>query len=262
MTRIAVAGGTGMVGTKVVAALRDRGHDVVVLSRSSGVDLVAGTGLTEAITGVEVIVDVTSTVSTKARDCAAFFGAVASNLQREAAAGGVGLVVTLSIVGIDGLDGGGPYGHYVGKLVQEKAVHAGTVPNVILRATQFHEFAGQMIDWTAKAGFLPCPTQPSQTVALDTVVERLVGAAEGPRLDGTTTLNLAGPEKRMLADLIRATAKARGQRLVVIPVWLPGDTPRRVRNGALQAPPDAILDGPTFDEWLADSFRTERGPTR
>jgi hypothetical protein len=90
-------------------------------------------------------------------------------------------------------------------------------------------------------------------VALDTVVEHLVRAVEGPRLAGTTTLNLAGPERRMLADLIRATAKARGQRLVVIPVWLPGDTPRRVRNGALQAPADAILDGPTFDEWLAAS---------
>lgn len=254
MTRVAVAGGTGMVGTKLVAALRERGHDVVVLSRSSGVDLVAGTGLAEAISDVEVIVDVTSTVSTKARDCAAFFGSVAGNLQRAAADHGVGLVVTLSIVGIDGLDGGGPYGHYVGKLVQEKAVAAGSVPNVILRATQFHEFAGQMIDWTSKAGLLPCPRQPSQTVALDTVVEHLVRATEGPRLDGVTTLNLAGPEKRMLADLIRATAKARGQRLAVIPVWLPGDTPRRVRNGALQAPADAIIDGPTFDEWLAATF--------
>lgn len=251
MTKIAVAGGTGMVGTKVVAALRERGHEVVVLSRATGVDLVDGTGLREAIAGVGAIVDVTSAVSTKAKECAAFFGSVASTIQRAAAAAEVPLVVTLSIVGIDGLDGGGPYGHYVGKLVQEKAVKAGTVANVILRATQFHEFAGQMIDWTAKAGLMPCPKQPSQTVALDTVVAHLVRLVEAGGDTGTTMVNLAGPEKRMLADLVRETARARGQKLAVIPVWLPGGTPRRVRNGALQAPADAIIDGPTFDEWLA-----------
>ena len=251
MTKIAVAGGTGMVGTKLVADLRDRGHEVMVLSRATGVDLVDGTGLREAIAGVEAILDVTSTVSTKAKECAAFFGSVASNIQRAAAAADVPLVVTLSIVGIDGLDGGGPYGHYVGKLVQEQAVKAGSVPNVILRATQFHEFAGQMIDWTAKAGLMPCPKQPSQTVALDTVVTHLVRLVETRGHAGTTTVSLAGPEKRMLADLVRETARSRGQKLAVIPVWLPGETPRRVRNGALQAPADALIDGPSFDEWLA-----------
>lgn len=254
MSRVAVAGGTGMVGTKLVAALRGRGHDVVVLSRSTGVDLVAGTGLDEAIAGVEVIVDVTSTVSTKASECAAFFGSVASNIQRAAAAAGVARVVTLSIVGIDGLDGGGVYGHYVGKLAQEQAVRAGSVPNVILRATQFHEFAGQLIDWTAKAGFMPCPKQPSQTVALDTVVDHLASAVESRHDAGTVTHDLAGPQKQLMADLVRATARARGRRLLVVPVWLPGDTPRRVRNGALQASQSAIIDGPTFDEWLSAAY--------
>lgn len=254
MSRIAVAGGTGMVGTKLVAALRERGHDVVVLSRSTGVDLVAGIDLDEAIVGVDVVVDVTSTTTTKAKECAEFFGPVARNLQRAAAEAGARLVVSLSIVGIDGLDGGGAYGHYVGKLVQEQAIKAGSVPSVILRATQFHEFAGQLIDWTAKAGLVPCPKQPSQTVALDTVVQHLAALVDSQHNAGTLTYNLAGPQKRLMADLVRATAKARGLRLAVVPVWLPGETPRRVRNGALQAPADAIIDGPTFDEWLAAAY--------
>ena len=254
MTKIAVAGGTGMVGTKLVAALRDRDHEVVVLSRSAGVDLVAGHGLTEALHGVEVVVDVTSTVTTKAAECAAFFGAVAGHLQRAGAEAGVRLIVSLSIVGIDGLDGGGPYGHYVGKLVQERQIKAGSVPNVILRATQFHEFAGQMIDWTAKGGLMPCPKQPSQTVALDTVVQHLSALVDAPHNAGTLTIDLAGPEKRMLADLVRATARARGRKVLVIPVWLPGETPRRIRAGALQAPAGSIIDGPAFDEWLAAAY--------
>ncbi|BBH17011.1 nucleoside-diphosphate sugar epimerase [Nocardioides baekrokdamisoli] len=250
MTKIAVAGGTGMVGARLVGALEARGHDVVTLSRAAGVDLVSGAGLAPAIAGVDVIVDVTSTVSTKAHDCAEFFGAVARNLQREGAAAGVQSIVTLSIVGIDHLTGGGVYGHYVGKLMQEKETKAGSVPAVILRATQFHEFAGQLIDWTAKGPFMPCPRQPSQTVALDTVVEHLVRLGELRTSAGTVTFNLAGPQKALMADLVRATARTRGRKLVVIPVWLPGETPRRVRQGALQAPTDATIDGPTFDEWL------------
>ena len=249
MTKIAVAGGTGMVGTTLVSALRARGHDVVVLSRAAGVDLVAGTGLAEALVGVDQIVDVTSTVTTKAKECAAFFGSVAGNLQASGGAAGVARILTLSIVGIDGLDGGGAYGHYVGKLAQEAATTAGQVPTAILRATQFHEFAGQLIDWTAVGPFVPCPRHPAQTVALGTVVMHLVRVVEDPAVRGIT--NLAGPEKRLLADLVRATAKARSQRLAVVPVWLSGDTPKRVRNGALQAPADAIIDGPAFDEWLA-----------
>lgn len=251
MGRVAVAGGTGMVGSRLVAALRAAGHEVVVLSRSAGVDLVSGDGLAEALAGVEVVVDVTSTPSRSARQCVRFFGAVAGNLQRAAAASGVGRIITLSIVGIDGLDGGGAYGHYAGKLAQEAQTRAGSVPTVILRATQFHEFAGQMIDWTAVGPVLVCPRQPVQTVALDTVVEHLARLVEAPVEADHLTLDLAGPEKRLLSDLIRGTARARGRRLLVLPVWLPGETPRRIRDGALQAPPGAAIDGPDFGQWLA-----------
>lgn len=247
--RIAVAGGTGMVGARVVAVLQARGDDVVVLARGAGVDLVSGSGLAEALVGVDAIVDVSSLPSRKAADCVAFFGAVARNLQDLGAAAGVRRIVTLSIVGIDGL-GGGVFGHYDGKQAQEAATQAGPVPTVILRATQFHDFPRQLIEWTATGPLMPCPRQPVQTVELDAVVRHLVRLIEEPTDASHLRVDLAGPEKALMAQLVRKTAAARGQRLLVVPVWLPGQTARKVRQGALQAPATAIIDGCTFDAWL------------
>ncbi|HET6817227.1 MAG TPA: NAD-dependent epimerase/dehydratase family protein [Mycobacteriales bacterium] len=250
--KVAVAGGTGLVGSRVVARLTARGDEVVVLSRSHGVDLTTGDRLAESLRGVEVVVDTTSLASTKPKDTVEFFRAVATNLQGAGQAADVARILTLSIVGIDGL-GGRPYGHYDGKRAQEAATEAGPVPTVILRATQFHGFAGQMIDWTAKRGVLPMPRTPVQTVDVDVVADHLVRLTTEQVDADHVRFNLAGPEKRLLSELVKATAKARGQRLVVLPVWLPGETPRRIRAGALQAPAGSIIAGGTFDEWLARS---------
>jgi len=239
-----------MVGARVVTALKDRGDDVVVLARATGVDLVSGSGLAEALAGVEVVIDVTSLVSRKGPECVAFFRAVAMNLQDSGQAAGVGRIVTLSIVGIDGL-GGGVFGHYDGKRAQEAATEAGSVPTVILRATQFHDFPRQLIEWTASGPLMPCPKQPVQTVELDAVVRHLVRLVDEPVSDQHARFDLAGPERALMSDLVRKTARAQGKRLVVLPVWLPGDTARKVRGGVLQAPPGAIIDGRTFDEWLS-----------
>lgn len=247
--KIAVAGGTGMVGARVVQGLQARGDEVVVLARAAGVDLVSGSGLAEALVGVEAIVDVTSLVSRKAADCVAFFSAVASNLQKFGAEAGVGRIVTLSIVGIDGL-GGGVFGHYDGKRAQEAETLAGSVPTVILRATQFHDFPRQLIEWTAKGAWMPCPKQPVQTVELDAVVRHLVRLVDEPVPSTHARFDLAGPEKALMADLVRKIARVQKRRLRVLPVWLPGATASRVRAGALQAPEGAIIDGCTFDEWL------------
>ncbi|TCJ28343.1 SDR family oxidoreductase [Nocardioides jejuensis] len=251
--RVAVAGGTGLVGAKVADRLRAQGHEAVVLTRGEGVDLTTGSGLAAALAGVDAIIDATSLESTKPADTVAFFSAVAGHLQREGAAAGVRRIVTLSIVGIDGL-GGGPFGHYDGKRAQEETTEAGEVPTAILRATQFHGFAGQLIDWMAKGPLLPCPTQPVQTVDVDAVADELVALALESPADQHVRKDVAGPDKRLLADLARAIATARGRRLWVLPVWLPGDTARRVRQGILQAPPAAKIIGGTFEEWLAREY--------
>lgn len=251
--RIAVAGGTGLVGSKVVARLRAGGDEAVVLARSNGVDLVSGSGVADALAGVDAIIDATSIAAKTPEEYVEFFGSVARTLQSAGAAADVRRIITLSIVGIDGL-GGGAFAHYDGKNAQEAATEAGPVPTAILRATQFHGFAGQLIDWVAKGPFMPCPKQPVQTVDVDAVADELVALAHEELAERHVRRDLAGPVKRDLADLVRATARARGRRLLVVPVWLPGAAAKKVRAGALQAPPGAKIAGGTFEEWLVREY--------
>lgn len=245
MVRVAVAGGTGQVGARVVARLAARGDDVVVLSRSQGVDLVSGRGAAAALDGAEAVADCTSTTSQSARTCVAFFGAVARTLQREGAAAGVRRVVTLSIVGIDAMPG---LGHYAGKLAQERATRAGRVPATVLRATQFHTFPLAMARALGKGPLLPCLSQPVQPVDVDTVAEHLLRLIGGE--DEGHTVELAGPQRLAMTAACRRTLRARGQRGVVVPVLLPGASGRAARRGAALAPPGARLEGRSFDEWI------------
>ena len=159
--RIAVAGGTGTVGRHVVEAARERGHEVVVLTRSNGVDLVSGAGVPVALAGVDAVIDTANANAMSAGASTAFFTMVTKTLLDAERAAGVGHHVVLSIVGVDRA----PYGYYAGKLAQERAVEAGSVPYTIMRATQFHEFAEQMLVTLSFAGLHLAPKIPSQPVA-------------------------------------------------------------------------------------------------
>ncbi len=246
--RIAVAGGTGLVGSEVVSQLTADGHQPVVLARSEGVDLVTGTDLARALDGVEAIIDTTSTPARSAAQAKAFFTAVAANLQRTGAEQGVGRIVTLSIVGANRTPG---RGHVAGKLAQEAVTKAGPVPSRILRATQFHDFAGQYLSWMSKGPFVVCPIQPVQTVAVPTVVRQLVRLLTDEQSRDGQIVEVAGPRKDTLASQIRRTTQAQGRRMLVVEAWLPGATERAVRAGACLPGPAAIIDGPTFEDWLA-----------
>src|SRR5579875_1210694 len=140
--RIAVAGGTGTVGRLVVEELAARGHLPVVLARSVGVDLVTGAGLGDALDGCEVVVDTANVATSGRRRAIEFFDRTTTTLLAAARSAGVSHHVVLSIVGIDRVG----YGYYLGKRRQEELVVAGDVPWTILRATQFHEFAGQLLE--------------------------------------------------------------------------------------------------------------------
>ncbi|MDQ1633543.1 MAG: hypothetical protein QOJ32_352, partial [Frankiaceae bacterium] len=141
MTRVAVAGGTGLVGRHVVDVLRERGDDPVVLSRSAGVDLVSGSGAADALRGCEAVIDVSNVTTTRRAPAEAFFGAVTRTLTTAGIEAGVRHLVALSIVGIDRV----PFGYYFGKRRQEELLRASELPSTVLRATQFHEFAGQLL---------------------------------------------------------------------------------------------------------------------
>ena len=138
--RIAIAGGTGTVGRPTVDAAHAAGHETVVLTRSSGVDLVSGEGLDAALDGVDAVVDLANITTLSADEATRFFSAATGNLVAAAQRAGVRHVVLLSIVGIDRM----PHDYYAGKLAQERVVEASPVPWTIVRATQFHEFAGQL----------------------------------------------------------------------------------------------------------------------
>jgi len=246
--RIAVAGGTGMAGRHTVAAARAVGHDVVSLSRAEGVDVVAGTGLDAALAGVDVVVDVLNGPTMSRAKATSFFVAAAGNLQAAGQRTGVTRVVVLSIVGIDRVPG---YPYYAAKLAHEEAACAGPLPVAVVRTTQFHEFAGQIIDRMAVGPLALVPTMRIQPVAARTVGERLVEVATVPGPPDRT--ELAGPEEILLVELARRTVQARGRRQWVVPVRLPGSVGSAFRTGTLLPGPDAVLAGPSPAEWLASS---------
>ncbi|MBB2902395.1 uncharacterized protein YbjT (DUF2867 family) [Kineococcus radiotolerans] len=251
--RIAIAGGTGTVGRHVVDVAREHGHEAVVLARSTGVDLVAGTGLGGALAGVDAVVDVTSVGTGSARVARGFFTAVTGNLLAAEEDAGVGHHLALSIVGVDRA----PHGYYAGKAAQEEQVAGGRVPWTLLRTTQFHEFAGQL---HGRAAFGPVhlvPVMRSQPVAAREVAQRLVALAErGP---AGRVRDLAGPEVLAMAAAARSWARATGRRGLVLALPLPGGFGRALRDGTLLPGLDADRGELTFGRWLTREPRVTSG---
>ncbi|GGO73391.1 3-beta hydroxysteroid dehydrogenase [Nocardioides deserti] len=243
--RVAVAGGTGLVGSHVVGGLSKRGHVPVVLARARGVDLLTGTGLAEALEGVEAVIDVSNIVTTGRRASVGFFETATTNLLARARDAGVRHHVVLSIVGVDRVR----FGYYEGKLRQERLALDGAVPATVLRATQFHEFAGQLLDRVpGPVAFLP--RQLIRPVAAAEVAAELVTTALAePR--GLAD-ELAGPEKHQLVDLARKVSARHGRRRPIIGVRLPGEGGRAMATGGLLPGTGARYGTQTFDEWLAD----------
>ncbi len=239
--KIAIAGATGTVGRHVVANARRRGHDVVRLSRSDGIDLITGDGLRPALKGVDAIIDVTNPGSLDEHAATEFFTAVAGHLQSAGAAQGVRQVVILSIVGIDAV----PFGYYKAKLAHERAAHGGGVPGTVLRATQFHEFPAQQLLGVGAGRHAGVFDIQVQTVAASTVADALLDATGNP--PQPRARDVAGPERASLVHLAREFAKHFRLDIDVQPdthsvAGMPPD--------ALLGGPDASTIGPTFKDWL------------
>jgi len=242
--RIAVAGGTGVVGRYVVRAARDAGHDVVVLARSEGVDTRTGEGLAHTLDGVETVIDATNAGTTEQAPATEFFTTSTANLQRVGAEQGVRHLVVLSIVGIDRV----PTGYYAAKLAHEHAALAGPVPTTILRATQFHEFAAQMIVWSRDGDVARIPNLRVQPVAARTVGRTLAELAVAAPQERAA--DLAGPEQADLVDLARRLSDH--LRLGVEVEALDPNVPA----GALIPGDSARTEGPTFAQWLTSNDAT------
>jgi uncharacterized protein YbjT (DUF2867 family) len=225
--RVAVAGGTGLTGRHVVESLASAGHDPIVLARSSGVDLVTGAGLAAALVGADAVIDVSNVTTTRRAVAERFFIAATTHLRDAAAAAGVGHYLLLSIVGVDRVE----LGYYAGKRRQEQLLAAGTVPWTVLRATQFHEFAEQVLE-RLRGPVAVLPAMRSRPVAVAEVADALVEAVTAGPVDGYAT-ELAGPELLWLADMARLVLRRRGERRWVLPAPLPGRVGRELRCGGL-----------------------------
>lgn len=242
--RVAVAGGTGLSGRHVVDVARERGHDVVLLTREHGVDLPSGAGLRRAITGADVVIDMSNPSATSTEEVIGFFAGATRSLLAAERRAGVSHHVAVSIVAADAA----PEGYYAGKLAQERIIAEGDVPWTLQRSTQFHEFAAQLFARAVVGGVHVAPRGRIQPVAAREVAERLVDLAEaGPQ---GRTVDLAGPQEESLAAMVRTYARAIGHRAWLPPVTLPGAIGRVLRSGALLPGVEAVIGRQTFAEWL------------
>jgi len=250
--RVAVVGGTGVLGRALVAELVARGDEVRVLSRTPPsklpegathrrVDLTSGEGLPEALAGVEVVVDASNSSPRNAGPV------LVDGAERLLAAGAQARVrhhVGISIVGCDRV----PTSYYEVKVKQEEAIIAGDVPWSLLRATQFHSLLAWAFGQAGRARLMPTGSARLQPIEPGVVAARLAGVAYAEpagRLE-----DIAGPEVRTLSELARAWRKADGRWMLPLPIPMVGKVGRPLREGAL-CNPDAAAGGPTFEEWLS-----------
>jgi uncharacterized protein YbjT (DUF2867 family) len=258
-TKIAVAGATGRVGHHVVDLLQAGGHDVVAMSRSSGVDLVTGQGLAEALAGVECIIDAASGSSPDEAAATEFFAAAARNLHDVGGRAGVQRMVEVSIIGIDKFASG--YG--AAKLAHEKAMLSGPIPVRILRAAQFHELVPQLVEWGRQGDVAYVQRMRTQSVAARAVAEALVDLATDPTsaAPGSTAapiLEIAGPREEDLVDMAARLVARRGDPVRIEGVSDPADPNSEIyETGGLLPGPGTTLAGPTFQEWLDSTSEEE-----
>jgi uncharacterized protein YbjT (DUF2867 family) len=240
--RIAVAGSTGLIGSQLTALARKEGHEVVEISLETGFDLLAPRPgqLEQALAGADAVVDVTQSPSLDEAEATDFFTTVATNLGRSATAAAVTRSVVLTIVGAEqSLD----YGYYVAKTRQVEATRRSAPAPLVLHATQFHEFAGQMLRWNREGDvtrIIDVPTQPVDTAE---IVRLLLDLATGAV---THDVELAGPKVERLVDQVRTLVSRSGEAVTVEAV--PG--PASMAGGSMLPGPDAVIRGVDWTTWL------------
>ena len=244
MSKIAVAGATGRVGRHIVDVLEADGHEVVAMARATGVDVVSGDGLAEALAGADTIIDAATTPTPQGAE--EFFAASVRNLHSAGEAAGVRRIVVVSIIGIDKFPNGG---YNAAKLAQERAHEAGPIPVRILRAAQFHEFVPQLMDWGRQGDVARVPRMRTQLVAARSVAEALASLATAP--EAPALGEIAGPREESLAAVATLLATRSGNGVRVEEVNDPSNHDSALyESGALLPNPGAMLAGPTFEEWL------------
>ncbi|MFB6663829.1 SDR family oxidoreductase [Streptomyces parvus] len=237
--------GTGLIGSQLATVLTGHGHEVTTASLSSGVDLLTGAGLDEAIAGAHTVVNVTNSPSFDEQSLA-FFRTTVGNLLAAGDRAGVRHQVALSIVGVDEVP---QLDYYRAKTLQEELMRGGSSPYSIVRATQFFEFMEPTMSWTSDENEVRLPATPLQPIASADVVAALADVAEGSPLDGI--LEVAGPDAYTLDEIGRITLAARGDRRPVV-VDDKAGLFAAVQGDVLTPGPDARLASTRYRDWLKD----------
>ncbi len=243
--RIAVAGATGVVGRPAVEEAARRGHEVVRLARGEGVDVTKADGLADHLHGVDVVIDCVNVIATRKKPSVEFFETTTRNLVAAGEQAGVRHHVVLSIVGIDEASG---FGYYAGKVAQERTAVESGRPVSILRATQFHDFAGQMLERASLGPVALVPDMLSAPVSTAEVAAALVDVAEG---DPGQRLEIGGPERIRVPEMARQVLARGGSARRVVRLPIPGAAGTAMANGALCPGAPWRTGKQTFAEWLA-----------
>ncbi|WP_333778968.1 SDR family oxidoreductase [Streptomyces sp. IBSBF 3136] len=241
--KIAVIGGTGLIGSQVVTDLNAAGHEAVPHSKSTGVDVISGQGLDDAVAGADVVVNLTNS-PTFDEASPAFFQTSMDNLLAAARKGGVGHFVILSIVGTDQVP---ELDYYKAKLLQEQILAAGPVPYSIVRATQFMDFMEAVLSWTADGDTVRLPATPIQPIASKDVARAVAEVTAGTPLNGIR--NIAGPEIFPLDELGRITLSHKGDDRTVVTDPTAGMF--AAVKGDVLTDKDAHLAPTRYSDWLS-----------
>jgi uncharacterized protein YbjT (DUF2867 family) len=245
--KIVVIGGTGLIGSKVVAGLKQDGFDAVAASPDTGVNTLTGEGLAKVLEGASVVVDVSNSPSFDDKPAMDFFTTSTGNLLKFEADAGVKHHVALSIVGIENMT---DVGYYRAKIAQEKLIRESPIPYSIVHATQFYEFAKGIADSATDGDTVRLAPIQIQPMAADDVAKAVIRVAERPPLNGIE--EIGGPEVLTLVDFVRKGLKQRSDaRNVVV------DPDAKFFGAALSRmsllPSDgARLASTRYDEWIAD----------
>ena len=244
--KIVVIGGTGLIGSKLVTLLQNRGHDVLAASPNTGVNTLTGEGLDAALAGAQVVVDVANSPSFADQAVLDFFQTSGRNLLAAEARVGVRHHVALSVVGTDRLQ---QSGYFRGKQAQEDLIEAGGIPYTIVQATQFLEFLGGIAQSAGAGGEIRLSQAAIQPISSDDVAAVLADVALAEPLNGR--MEIAGPERLRLAELVQRYLDLQqdGRQVVADPQALYFGAP--LDDGTLVPAGQARLGTVTFAQWMA-----------
>jgi uncharacterized protein YbjT (DUF2867 family) len=246
--KIVVIGGTGLIGSKTVAILRQGGHEVVAASPKSGINSITGEGLKEAMAGATVVIDLANSPSFEDNAVLEFFETSGRNLHAAEAAAGVRHHVALSIVGTDRTPDNG---YFRAKVAQEKLIEASGIPYTIIRATQFLEFLGTIAATSADGNLVRLSPGLFQPIAADDVAAIVADVALAAPRSGI--VEIAGPERAPFNEIIARYLKAVGDPREVVSDPEARYWGGRVEERSLVPLGEARLGRIGFDEWLRHS---------